>query len=50
MGGIRKREPFEMFAGSFEEKTAEALPFVTIKGIGLAIFCRLRDVFYFTVY
>ena len=46
--GIRKREPFEMFAGSFEEKNAEALPFFTIKRIGIAIFCRLKDVFCFT--
>ena len=47
MVGIRKREPFEMFAGSFGEQPAKALPFFTIKGIGIAIFCHLKDVFYF---
>ena len=42
MVGIREREPFEMFAGSFEEKTAKALPFFTIKRIGLPFFAVRR--------
>ena len=44
MVGIRKREPFEMFAGSFEEKTAKALPFLTIRRGDITVFCRLDDV------
>ena len=33
------------FARFFGEQAAKALPFFTIKGIGFAIFCHLKDVF-----
>ena len=47
MVSLRKMELVEKVAGYFGEQAAKALPFFTIKGIGVAIFCRLKAVFCF---